>query len=154
MPREPEDLADTEEVTSSNLVPPTSSPQVTGLLCPPAGKADDCSDSHPRSSALASGRGSALAVFVWRSVREDGETKTSCRAAAWSCPRQPCDSAGRGERGRRHRTDIAVLDPVPGHPRQRPRKQLITVSTCTSVPLAFTPYRVIVAGTLVSTSLR
>src|SRR5215472_13572300 len=47
-------------------------------------------------------------------------------------------------------TDIAVLDPVPGQPAKRPRKQLITLITCTPVTLAFTPYRIIVTGHLVS----
>jgi len=51
-------------------------------------------------------------------------------------------------------TDIAMLDPVPGHPGKRPRKQLITLITCTPVTLAFTPYRIIVTGHLVSVTQR
>ncbi len=47
-------------------------------------------------------------------------------------------------------TDVAVLDAVPGHPGARPHKQLITLITCTPVTLAFTPYRIIVSGYLVS----
>lgn len=47
-------------------------------------------------------------------------------------------------------TDVAVLDPVPDHPGQRPHKQLVTLITCTPVTLAFTPYRIIVSGQLVS----
>ena len=47
-------------------------------------------------------------------------------------------------------TDVAVLDAVPGHPGARPQKQLITLITCTPVTLAFTPYRIIVSGYLVS----
>src|SRR5260370_693768 len=51
-------------------------------------------------------------------------------------------------------TDIAVLDPVPGQPGEHPRKQLITLITCTPVTLAFTPYRLIVTGQLVSVTQR
>jgi sortase A len=51
-------------------------------------------------------------------------------------------------------TDVAVLDPVPGQPGKRPRKQLITLITCTPVTLAFTPYRIIVVGHLVSVTQR
>jgi sortase A len=51
-------------------------------------------------------------------------------------------------------TDVAVLDPVPGQPGKRPRKQLITLITCTPVTLAFTPYRIIVTGHLVSVTHR
>jgi sortase A len=51
-------------------------------------------------------------------------------------------------------TDVAVLDPVPGQPGKRPRKQLITLITCTPVTLAFTPYRIIVTGHLVSVTQR
>jgi LPXTG-site transpeptidase (sortase) family protein len=47
-------------------------------------------------------------------------------------------------------TDVAVLDPVPGHPGQHARRQSITLITCTPVTLNFTPWRVIVTGTLVS----
>lgn len=51
-------------------------------------------------------------------------------------------------------TDTAVLDPVPGHPGQRPRQRLITLITCTPVTLSFTPYRVIVTGVLVASAPR
>ncbi|HEX9030925.1 MAG TPA: class E sortase [Streptosporangiaceae bacterium] len=51
-------------------------------------------------------------------------------------------------------TDTAVLDPVPGKPGEQPRQSLITLITCTPVTLAFTPYRVIVTGVLVSTTRR
>ena len=51
-------------------------------------------------------------------------------------------------------TDVAVLDPVPGQPGERPRKQLITLITCSPVTLAFTPYRIIVTGQLVSVTQR
>jgi sortase A len=51
-------------------------------------------------------------------------------------------------------TDVAVLDPVPGRPGKRPRKQLITLITCTPVTLAFTPYRIIVTGHLVGVTQR
>jgi LPXTG-site transpeptidase (sortase) family protein len=47
-------------------------------------------------------------------------------------------------------TDVAVLDPVPGHPGQRTQTQFITLISCTPVTLAFTPWRVIVTGTLLS----
>jgi LPXTG-site transpeptidase (sortase) family protein len=46
-------------------------------------------------------------------------------------------------------TDVGVLDPVPGHPGQRATGQFITLISCTPVTLAFTPWRVVVAGTLV-----
>jgi sortase A len=48
-------------------------------------------------------------------------------------------------------TDVAVLDPVPDHPRQQPAKDYITLITCTPVTLAYTPWRIIVTGTLAST---
>lgn len=51
-------------------------------------------------------------------------------------------------------TDVAVLYPVPGHPGERPRKRLITLITCTPVTLAFTPYRIVVTGQLVSVAAR
>jgi sortase A len=47
-------------------------------------------------------------------------------------------------------TDVAVLDPVPGHPGTHARQEYITLITCTPVTLDFTPWRVIVTGTLVS----
>jgi LPXTG-site transpeptidase (sortase) family protein len=47
-------------------------------------------------------------------------------------------------------TDVAVLDPVPGHPGQRAQRQFITLISCTPVTLAFTPWRVVVVGTLVN----
>jgi sortase A len=51
-------------------------------------------------------------------------------------------------------TDSAVLDPVPGRPGKRPHKRLITLITCTPATLAFTPYRVVVTGTLASSTVR
>jgi sortase A len=51
-------------------------------------------------------------------------------------------------------TDLAVLDPVPGHPGQRAGTGFITLITCTPVTLAFTPWRVVVTGTLVRTPTR
>jgi sortase A len=42
--------------------------------------------------------------------------------------------------------DTAVLDPVPGHPRQRPRQAVITLITC-DPPWTGT-HRIIVFGTL------
>jgi sortase A len=47
-------------------------------------------------------------------------------------------------------TDTSVLEPVPGHPSQAPARQYVTLITCTPVTLAFTPWRIVVAGTLVS----
>jgi sortase A len=47
-------------------------------------------------------------------------------------------------------TDVAMLDPVPGHPGQRSASQFVTLITCTPVTLDFTPWRVVVTGTLVS----
>lgn len=46
-------------------------------------------------------------------------------------------------------TDTSVLDPVPGHPNVRPAAQYITLITCTPVTLDFTPWRIVVTGTLV-----
>lgn len=46
-------------------------------------------------------------------------------------------------------TDVGVLAPVPGHPGQRAAGQFITLISCTPVTLAFTPWRVVVTGTLV-----
>ena len=45
-------------------------------------------------------------------------------------------------------TDVAVLDPVPGHPGQRAAGQFVTLISCTPVTLAFTPWRVVVTGAL------
>lgn len=45
-------------------------------------------------------------------------------------------------------TDVGVLEPVPGEPRQRPVRQFITLITCTPVTLAFTPWRIVVTGEL------
>ena len=47
-------------------------------------------------------------------------------------------------------TDVAVLDPVPNHPGRPASGGVITLITCTPVTLDFTPWRVIVTGTLVS----
>lgn len=49
-------------------------------------------------------------------------------------------------------TDSAVLDPVPGHPGERPHIQMITLITCTPATLEFTPYRVVVTGVLVTSA--
>ena len=46
-------------------------------------------------------------------------------------------------------TGVGMLAPVPGHPGQRAEGQFITVISCTPVTLAFTPWRVVVTGTLV-----
>jgi sortase A len=43
-------------------------------------------------------------------------------------------------------TDMGVLDPVPGHPRQRPARRMITLITCD--PAWTGVYRVIVTGVL------
>jgi sortase A len=45
-------------------------------------------------------------------------------------------------------SDTAVLDPVPGHPRQRPARRLITLITCD--PAWTGTHRVIVTGVLVA----
>ncbi|HLK74850.1 MAG TPA: class E sortase [Streptosporangiaceae bacterium] len=49
-------------------------------------------------------------------------------------------------------TDLTVLDPVPGHPAQRPVKRLITLITCD--PAWTGTHRVIVTGVLVSAKPR
>src|SRR6202012_4933904 len=49
-------------------------------------------------------------------------------------------------------TDTAVVDPVPGHPGQRPRQRLITLITCN--PAWTGTHRVIVTGVLVSAVAR
>ncbi len=51
-------------------------------------------------------------------------------------------------------TDTSVLGPVPGHPYVQPTMQFITLITCTPVTLAFTPWRIVVTGTLAATTLR
>lgn len=51
-----------------------------------------------------------------------------------------------------HYTDTSVLEPVPGHPSEPPAHQVITLITCTPVTLAFTPWRIVVSGVLVSTT--
>ena len=51
-------------------------------------------------------------------------------------------------------TDLAVLAPVPGHLGQHPGAGFITLITCTPVTLAFTPWRVVVTGTLVRSPTR
>ncbi len=48
--------------------------------------------------------------------------------------------------------DTAVLDPVPGHPRQRPARRLITLITCD--PAWTGTHRVIVTGVLVAAKPR
>jgi sortase A len=45
-------------------------------------------------------------------------------------------------------TDLAVLDPVPGHPGQRPTKRMITLITCD--PAWTGTHRVIVTGILIA----
>ena len=49
-------------------------------------------------------------------------------------------------------TDTAVLDPVPGHPRQRPTRRMITLITCD--PAWTGTHRVIVTGVLVAAKPR
>jgi sortase A len=49
-------------------------------------------------------------------------------------------------------TDLTVLDPVPGHPAQRPVKRIITLITCD--PAWTGTHRVIVTGVLVSARSR
>jgi sortase A len=49
-------------------------------------------------------------------------------------------------------TDLGVLDPVPGHPAQRPAQRLITLITCD--PAWTGTHRVIVTGVLVSAEAR
>jgi sortase A len=49
-------------------------------------------------------------------------------------------------------TDLGVLDPVPGHPAQRPTQRLITLITCD--PAWTGTHRVIVTGVLVSAKAR
>ncbi len=49
-------------------------------------------------------------------------------------------------------TDTAVLDPVPGHPRQRPTQRMITLITCD--PAWTGTHRVIVTGVLVAAKPR
>lgn len=49
-------------------------------------------------------------------------------------------------------TDLTVLDPVPGHPAQRPVKRMITLITCD--PAWTGTHRVIVTGVLVSAKPR
>ena len=49
-------------------------------------------------------------------------------------------------------TDTAVVDPVPGHPGQRPTQRLITLITCN--PAWTGTHRVIVTGVLVSATAR
>jgi sortase A len=49
-------------------------------------------------------------------------------------------------------TDMAVLDAVPGHPRQQPRQRLLTLITCD--PAWTGTYRVIVTAQLVAASPR
>jgi sortase A len=49
-------------------------------------------------------------------------------------------------------TDLGVLDPVPGHPGQRPTRRLITLITCD--PAWTGTHRIIVTGVLVSAQPR
>jgi sortase A len=49
-------------------------------------------------------------------------------------------------------TDLGVLDPVPGHPRQHPAKRMITLITCD--PAWTGIHRVIVTGVLVAAKPR
>lgn len=49
-------------------------------------------------------------------------------------------------------TNVSVLDPVPGHPRQRPTRRMITLITCN--PAWTGTHRVIVTGVLVSAQPR
>jgi sortase A len=49
-------------------------------------------------------------------------------------------------------TDLGVLDPVPGHPGQRPTRRLITLITCD--PAWTGTHRIIVTGVLVSAKPR
>jgi len=51
-------------------------------------------------------------------------------------------------------TQVSVLAPVPGSPGTAATSAHITLITCTPVTLAFTPWRVIVTGVLVSTQAR
>jgi sortase A len=51
-------------------------------------------------------------------------------------------------------TQVSVLAPVPGTPGKPATSAHITLITCTPVTLAFTPWRVIVTGVLVSTQAR
>jgi sortase A len=61
--------------------------------------------------------------------------------------------AVRSERITRY-TNVGVEYPVPGHPGVAPRRSLITLITCTPVTLAFTPWRIVVTGELISVSAR
>ena len=51
-------------------------------------------------------------------------------------------------------TQVSVLAPVPGSPGKPATSAHVTLITCTPVTLAFTPWRVIVTGVLVSTQAR
>jgi sortase A len=51
-------------------------------------------------------------------------------------------------------TQVSVLAPVPGSPGKPATSAHITLITCTPVTLAFTPWRVIVTGVLVSIQAR
>jgi LPXTG-site transpeptidase (sortase) family protein len=61
--------------------------------------------------------------------------------------------AVRSERITRY-TNVGVEYPVPGHPGVAPHRSLITLITCTPVTLAFTPWRIVVTGELISVSAR
>jgi sortase A len=47
-------------------------------------------------------------------------------------------------------TEVSVLAPVPGRPGATAGKAYVSLITCTPVTLAFTPWRVVVSGVLVS----
>ena len=47
-------------------------------------------------------------------------------------------------------TDDAVLAAVPGRPGRLPAGQFITLITRTPLTLAFTPWRIVVTGTLIT----
>jgi sortase A len=47
-------------------------------------------------------------------------------------------------------TEVSVLAPVPGKPGATAGKAYVSLITCTPVTLAFTPWRVVVSGVLVS----
>ncbi|HEY0934122.1 MAG TPA: class E sortase [Trebonia sp.] len=53
-----------------------------------------------------------------------------------------------------HYTDTAVIYPVPGRPAVPPTKQYLTLITCTPVTLDFTPWRIVVSGKLVKSTLK
>jgi sortase (surface protein transpeptidase) len=78
-------------------------------------------------------------------------TAGCCASRAWA-PRSSTYLVT-GEKVVRY-TQVSVLAPVPGSPGQPATSAHITLITCTPVTLAFTPWRVIVTGVLVSTQAR